>query len=798
MQANDIPFQIEEEPFEVLEKRYREMEVAWKFTKDIGKLSSGENEIFQMVRDQYRAAKSKQSDSNQTESEGGLDLEEQGRTSDHLFVQEDESNHEEEYASAAASTGSKRKRGELSTKQAIQLLIDEAPMDKKQAAHKDGAILLQAVTRFPAGTVKYIGNDLWSLRGMATPLKHHQLISTAWIKNQENNAKGPKGGILADDMGMGKTICAIASMSHNPTSDSRTSLVVVPKIVKDQWINEIRKHTDRSSPQNFGFARIHAYSTTTSVKTQLGDFKEADIVIATYGELCAGFKIPSYPKKLKSDAQKARWFEENVRAKLGALHQYKFHAVYLVEGHDIRNIKALRTMACLKLQVKFRWILTGTPMTNTLEDLYSGLVFIEHHIVSKLTFGEFKAYCKDSDKNSKKGKDAKNGRGNKGKKNKNQKKDKDQIDIDWISNLLKESMSRWTHSDEILGRPLVVIPKPIFIELRKEYSAPERIIYSVLNERLDALAKQKMASCDDTKTYKFVKGLLMALRQMTGHVLLINPAIFRQLTDEDVSAIEYRIREADAENPDAYAEDYIAAVRKLQRKQNLSSPPCLVCHRPIGEMVDAAKDAGNEKSRWSNENGKVIPSTKSSAVVDCIKTWSAAEDPQAKIVIFTSFRNSHKFLADTFKEQQWEFATLTSEMSSAERQASVDRFTDEPTTFIMLAMAGVGGQGVNLTAATKLINYDHYFNESSERQACCRIFRIGQTKQTTMVFLTITETVDEHVRDIKRRKARRINIIMAETKRKTTKALLKLFEKAKKSENDTVEEDEEIELDDDE
>lgn len=48
-----------------------------------------------------------------------------------------------------------------------------------------------------------------------------------------------------------------------------------------------------------------------------------------------------------------------------------------------------------------------------------------------------------------------------------------------------------------------------------------------------------------------------------------------------------------------------------------------------------------------------------------------------------------------------------------------------------------------------------------------------------MVSITATGTVDEHVRDIKRRKAKNINGIMAATRKKSAKALLKLFDKAK-------------------
>jgi hypothetical protein len=53
-----------------------------------------------------------------------------------------------------------------------------------------------------------------------------------------------------------------------------------------------------------------------------------------------------------------------------------------------------------------------------------------------------------------------------------------------------------------------------------------------------------------------------------------------------------------------------------------------------------------------------------------------------------------------------------------------------------------------------------------------------------MVSITATGTIDEHVRDIKRRKAKNINAIMKESKKKNQRALLKMFEIPK--ENDEI------------
>lgn len=54
-----------------------------------------------------------------------------------------------------------------------------------------------------------------------------------------------------------------------------------------------------------------------------------------------------------------------------------------------------------------------------------------------------------------------------------------------------------------------------------------------------------------------------------------------------------------------------------------------------------------------DESGKVIPSTKSSMVVDLLKTWRdpLTGDPKAKVLVLTTFKESHKLLAASFEEE---------------------------------------------------------------------------------------------------------------------------------------------------
>lgn len=90
---------------------------------------------------------------------------------------------------------------------ALKELIASVPIENQKTAKSDKSALLAATKEFDGrGSVKPDGNSMWLVKGMKTSLKAYQLMGSAFMRRRENAAEEPRGGLMADQMGLGKTL----------------------------------------------------------------------------------------------------------------------------------------------------------------------------------------------------------------------------------------------------------------------------------------------------------------------------------------------------------------------------------------------------------------------------------------------------------------------------------------------------------------------------------------------------------------------------------------------------------------
>lgn len=190
-------------------------------------------------------------------------------------------------------------------------------------------------------------------------LKSFQLEGLDWMLKQEKSQW--KGGLLGDEMGMGKTIQAVSLiMSDHPAKDP--TLVVVPPVALLQWQNEIERYTD-------GKLQVLIYhNTNPKVKNMsLKDLRGFDVIMISYSGLES-----VYRKESKGWKRDDGLVKEN--SKIHALH---YHRLILDEAHSIKTRTTSVAKACFALKANYKWCLSGTPVQNRIGEFFSLLRFLQ-------------------------------------------------------------------------------------------------------------------------------------------------------------------------------------------------------------------------------------------------------------------------------------------------------------------------------------------------------------------------------------------------------------------------------------
>lgn len=179
--------------------------------------------------------------------------------------------------------------------------------------------------------------------GFQGTLRHYQREGLGWLAFLERMGLG---GCLADDMGLGKTIQVLAMFVRRQgrmTADAithRPSLVIVPKSLVFNWIEEARKFAPSLRVLNYtGKAR-------TDEAMSPADY---DLVLTTYGTL---------------------------RRDIVTHREMEFDYVVLDEAQSIKNAASQAAKACRLLRARHRLALTGTPVENHIGELWSIFEFL--------------------------------------------------------------------------------------------------------------------------------------------------------------------------------------------------------------------------------------------------------------------------------------------------------------------------------------------------------------------------------------------------------------------------------------
>ncbi len=218
-------------------------------------------------------------------------------------------------------------------------------------------------------------SDIRVPKGIEAQLRPYQLTGFQWLNILQELGLG---GCLADDMGLGKTLQALAvladskgkksvlhvekisgqsqqldlfgSLNNVNEIEAITSLIIMPLSLIWNWENEIKKFAPHLKVyKHIGLGRI----------TEPENFFQYDIVLTTYGI---------------------------VRNDLELLKKCEFRYVILDESQAIKNPFSKIFRAVRQLHSRYRLVLTGTPIENSLTDLWAQMTFLNEGILGNLSY----------------------------------------------------------------------------------------------------------------------------------------------------------------------------------------------------------------------------------------------------------------------------------------------------------------------------------------------------------------------------------------------------------------------------
>jgi DNA repair protein RAD5 len=199
------------------------------------------------------------------------------------------------------------------------------------------------------------------------------------------------GGILADEMGLGKTI-EMLSLIHSHTSPEQqavlgekkgdaiaslprlgrnsngvefapgTTLVVAPMSLLAQWASEAEKASKEGTLKVLIYYGSEKTMNLQTLCSAANVASAPNVIITSYGTILSEFNAVAAAG--------------GARGSHGGLFSLEYWRIILDEAHMIKNRQSKTAKACYELAAKHRWVLTGTPIVNRLEDLFSLVRFL--------------------------------------------------------------------------------------------------------------------------------------------------------------------------------------------------------------------------------------------------------------------------------------------------------------------------------------------------------------------------------------------------------------------------------------
>ncbi|NWU65379.1 HLTF factor, partial [Pterocles burchelli] len=502
----------------------------------------------------------------------------------------------------------------------------------------------------------------------------------------------------------------------------RATLIVCPLSVLSNWMDQFEQHIHQDFHVN-----IYVYYGSDRSKDP-SVLSKQDIVLTTYNILATDYGV-------RGDSP---------------LHKVEWLRIVLDEGHTIRNPNAQQTKAALNLEGHRRWVLTGTPIQNSVKDLWSLISFLklkpftdqewwQRTIQRPVTMG------------------APGGLGR-------------------LQSLIRSITLRRTKTSKVKGKPILELPERKVLIQHVTLTEEERQIYQSVKQEGKAAISRFFSEGTVLAHYADVLGVLLRLRQLCchPHLCMNTSSSFstdnktpEELRETLVSKMKLVLSSGSDEECAVCLESLTHPV--ITRCAHVFCKPCIfevirreqpnarcpLCRNElrVEHLVDSPLEEEIDSSNGKTSPQEWISSSKINALMHALIELRR-DNPTSKCLVVSQFTSFLSLIENPLKESGFVFTRLDGSMAQKKRVEAIQCFQSSqagsPT--VMLLSLKAGGVGLNLTAASRVFLMDPAWNPAAEDQCFDRCHRLGQKHDVVITKFIVKDSVEENMLKIQNKK----------------------------------------------
>ncbi|MCJ1337976.1 hypothetical protein MMC09_003260 [Bachmanniomyces sp. S44760] len=168
---------------------------------------------------------------------------------------------------------------------------------------------------------------------------------------------------------------------------------------------------------------------------------------------------------------------------------------------------------------------------------------------------------------------------------------------------------------------------------------------------------------------------------------------------------------------------------------------------------DGSDDSEDNSTAFGNSNSqKRVEALITSTKIDRLLKILRAEASTNKFIVFSQFTTMLDLIEPFLRREGLVFTRYDGSMRNDLREASLERLRNDKRTRILLCSLKCGSLGLNLTAASRVVILEPFWNPFVEEQAIDRVHRLNQTVDVVVYKITIANSVEERILDLQEKK----------------------------------------------